>query len=521
MDMEDILREKLQTELSHIKMSYQKLKIGKLSLQEYRVIAGKYGIYPQPDFMQTDLHLVRFRVAAGRLDKKKLRYLLISIANYNIKQIKLIHTQSIQIHNMQLDKIFEFIMEAWDYGFISLGSASNFPRNVICSPRSGVEIGEYINVFPYAEKANTYLLSIMDEIVIPDKFEIAFSNSPKNLSHATFCDLGFAARKNKCFDVYLAGGVGMQSTLGVLYEENASPKKILYYIKAMLNLYAKYGEYKDFTKSRSSYLQKKLGIKQLCKEFQDCYAKVKLSENLDVHIVPRSVTKVGKVVIEENERISKQKQKGLYTVSYKPICGYMDAEAFKKIYKNIEPLNQVEIRLTPFGSLDIINLNGTEAMKVYLATNGGASNDMESSLTCAGNQYCTRGVADTDNLLLDCLEKLSMEDLATGVLPQLRISGCEVSCSSHQVAELGFQGVQTKEGENAFLVYHSGQEIQGKELFSEPSNIMRVSAVPIFLKEVAEQVRASGMDFGEWILQNPQKMEECITKYAIKECKIE
>ena len=108
--METKLLEKFRSDFAIIKDSYNKLKRGELNLREYRIISGKYGIYPQPNFKDTNFHLVRFRVAAGRLDKKKLRYLLLSLANYKIKHIKLLHTQSIQIHDMTLDNIFKFIM---------------------------------------------------------------------------------------------------------------------------------------------------------------------------------------------------------------------------------------------------------------------------------------------------------------------------------------------------------------------------------------------------------------------------
>lgn len=47
------------------------------------------------------------------------------------------------------------------------------------------------------------------------KLKVCFSNSPANLPHATYRDLGFAARADGRFDVYSAGGLGNNPRFGV------------------------------------------------------------------------------------------------------------------------------------------------------------------------------------------------------------------------------------------------------------------------------------------------------------------
>ena len=514
--METKLLEKFRSDFAIIKDSYNKLKRGELNLREYRIISGKYGIYPQPNFKDTNFHLVRFRVAAGRLDKKKLRYLLLSLANYKIKHIKLLHTQSIQIHDMTLDNIFKFIIEAFDYGFISLGSASNYPRNVICSSLSGVEEGEYINVLPYTELTNEFLLKQIDTTKIPDKLEIAFSNSPKNESHATFCDLGFVARKNKCFDVYIAGGLGFESRLGVLFEENVSPKQTLYFVKAMIDFYAIYGNYKDTHKSRSAYLQETLGVEGIKSAFSKCLENVRKTEKFNIKNIPRSVTKVGDGEIEENDRIKKQKQHGLYSVEYKPVCGYVDAKKFKSIYKNIEPLNQVEIRLTPLSGLNIINLTAKEAKEVYDATMGGAGSPIENSTVCAGSKYCTSGYADTEKLLFDCLSQICTDEESNKLLPRIHISGCDISCSAHQIASLGFLAINNKSQRDIYMLYHSGKEEQSKEVFAKSGALIKSDDIPKLLVELKDIVKKDSLIFEDWIKSNESRFNELVSKYELK-----
>lgn len=48
---------------------------------------------------------------------------------------------------------------------------------------------------------------------MPRKLKVCFSNSPKNIPHATYRDLGFVATKEGKFDVYSAGGLGNHASL--------------------------------------------------------------------------------------------------------------------------------------------------------------------------------------------------------------------------------------------------------------------------------------------------------------------
>lgn len=68
---------------------------------------------------------------------------------------------------------------------------------------------------------------------MPRKLKVCFSNSPKNIPHATYRDLGFVATKEGKFDVYSAGGLGNHARFGVKVAEAVEPEMILYYIKAM------------------------------------------------------------------------------------------------------------------------------------------------------------------------------------------------------------------------------------------------------------------------------------------------
>ena len=58
---------------------------------------------------------------------------------------------------------------------------------------------------------------------MPRKLKVCFSNSPANVTHATYRDLGFVARPDGTFDVYSAGGLGNNPRFGVKVAEGVEP----------------------------------------------------------------------------------------------------------------------------------------------------------------------------------------------------------------------------------------------------------------------------------------------------------
>ena len=92
-------------------------------------------------------------------------------------------------------------------------------------------MGEYFDVpLPYAEAVSDYPLKNADKVTMPRKLKVGFSNSPVNVTHATFRDLGFVATEDGTFTVYSAGGLGNNPRMGVKVAENVEPSQILYYV---------------------------------------------------------------------------------------------------------------------------------------------------------------------------------------------------------------------------------------------------------------------------------------------------
>ena len=193
-----IAPETWKADLTAFKEKTEAFYNGELDKNSYKGFSGLYGSYAQKGGQAS---MLRLRMTGGRINKDKLKFIADSIEKYDVNKVHFTTCQTVQLHNLDQTAVCEIMESALDHGIVTMGGGGDFPRNVMVSPLSGVEAGEYFDVWPYAKAAGEYLMTFIKAEKMPRKLKVGFSNSPENVTHATFRDLGFVARPDGCFDV--------------------------------------------------------------------------------------------------------------------------------------------------------------------------------------------------------------------------------------------------------------------------------------------------------------------------------
>lgn len=504
-------------ELSGFKEKTEAFYSGEINKGAYKGFSGRFGTYAQ---RSGTAHMLRLRMPAGRVTKERLAFTADMIRRYQVDRLHFTTCQTIQLHDLSKESVYEIMEAALDAGIITMGGGGDYPRNVMCSPLSGVEKGEYFDVLPWAECAGKYLLDFINAKKMPRKLKVGFSNSLKNEPHATYRDLGFTAREDGKFDVYSAGGLGNNPRFGVKVAEGIEPKKILYYVKAMWLTFLAYGNYENRGKARTRYMQEALGgPEQYKKAFQEKLDQVfSAGEDLTIQAEPVPVTKNGDGTTVEDARVIEQKQEGLYTVVWHPIGGQPAPEQFCKLSDVLAEIEAAELRLAPDETAYIINLTGAEARKVLELTADSAKTRFESSVSCIGGSICQVGLRDSQALLRSCVEAVREAELPDGALPQIHISGCPSSCGTHQTGRIGFRGAAKPidgKPQATFVLFVNGEERQGVEAMGRELGMILEARIPEFLVELGKAVAASGMDYETWNGENPEGLEQIASGYLL------
>ena len=351
--MDQSLMESFKSELPKFFEAAKEYFAGNIPKKDYKGISGGFGSYAQ---REDDKCMLRLRMTAGSVPKDNLKFVVDATKKYSISKVHFTTCQAIQLHDLGYKEVTEIAKAGYEHGIVTRGTGCDNPRNTMCSPLSGVEIGEYFDVMPYAKAAGDYALTLINQGKIPRKYKIVFSNSPKNATHATFHDLGFVARSDGKFDVYASGGLGPNPKMGVLIGESVEPDEICHYIYAQWKTFSEHGNYQNRSKARTRYLIESCGGEEKYKEIvhQNLEA-IKSSDDLTLNIVRTEIKKVGDGNIDD-ERVIPQKQNGLYTVEWHTVGGCPKPGDLEKLYETIKDFKDVEMRLGSYETAYIINL---------------------------------------------------------------------------------------------------------------------------------------------------------------------
>ncbi|MCI8743587.1 MAG: nitrite/sulfite reductase [Lachnospiraceae bacterium] len=513
--MSSICAKQWKEELPEFREKTAAFYSGEMNKGAYKGFSGFYGSYAQKDGKAS---MLRLRMPAGRVSKEHLAFVAEMIRKYHLTKVHFTTCQTIQLHNLGPEIVADVMEDALDAGIVTIGGGGDYPRNVMCSPLSGVETGEYFDVLPWAMEAGRYLLQFIKAEKMPRKLKVGFSNSPRNLTHATYRDLGFAAREDGCFDVYSAGGLGNHARMGVKIAEAVKPEKILSYIKAMWLTFRAYGNYENRGKARTRYMQEALGGPDQYREtFLQKLKEVEASgENLDIFPETAEVTKAGAGHHEETFRVRRQKKPGLYTVVWHPLGGQPRMDSLTALAEAVKDMEAVELRLAPDETAYIINLTADEVDKVLEAAPDSAASLFETSVSCIGASICQVGLRDSQELLAACVQAVRQAGIEDGALPQIHISGCPSSCGTHQTGAIGFRGAGRMidgKSQPGFMVYVHGREEQGQEAFGRELGVMLTERIPEFLTALGKAVQETGMDYEAWNRKNPQALERLAADY--------
>lgn len=455
-------------------------------------------------------------IPGGRINQEQLSFVADSILKYNIDKVHFTTCQTIQLHNLNAATVCALASAALDYGILTRGGGGDFPRNVMVSPLSGTESGEYFDVYPYAKAASDYLLSLIGTMKLPRKLKVGFSNSPANLTHVTFRDLGFAAREDGTFDVYSAGGLGNHPKMGVLVAQAVPGSEILYYIKAMVKLFTTYGNYENRGKARTRYMQDTLG-ENYVPAFREKLEEARQEEDLTISVTFPAVTKASDGVLPENPRILPQKQEGLYTVIYHPVGGCPAPSKLCELRDAMKEMPQTELRLAPDETLYVVHCTAREAQKLLSITSDSAGTPFEASVACIGASICQIGVRDSQKLLHTLVEASRTWNFQEETLPKIHISGCPSSCGTHQIGQIGFRGGAKKVdgvSQPAFVLFVNGSDLQGQEQFGEQVGTLTEAQIPLFLKDLGSQIEETSLTYGQWIAKYPTRIREIAAPYV-------
>lgn len=517
------LKEILRAEIELFRENGHRFINKELTVAEFKTKSGGMGAYAQRG---GEKFMIRLRIPCGVLSIDHLRLTESFLKIYGVNKIHLTTRQAIQIHDLDIDDVCDIMKECLKYDLYTRGGGGNFPRNVTLSPLSGVEKNEAFDVTPYAILVNDYFMKQMNTYNLPRKLKVGFSNSSFDHANVTLTDLGFMAcikDNKKYFKIYLAGGLGKNPSVGILYDELVEPKDILYHVEAITQLFISEGDYSNKNKARIRYIAQRMGNE----EFIKCYKKhlEKVKNEMQLNFIENNSFEVNLSCntdkdLEENNCLIKQKQSGLYTVVIHPLNGQLYINDLNDIIDFVSKDENIQMRLSMTESLYIRNLNSEQATNLLKLTNSmRQKTKLQKSVPCIGVPTCQMGIERSQNLMQEILIYFKEKDVINyDILPSIHISGCTNSCSRHQVNQIGFAGKKKKINdtlEDAFEIHIAGKFSETETYLGKVYGDILSRRIPEFLFDLFCKLKENNKDFITYYNEQNEDFKELIKDYIV------
>ena len=109
---------------------------GDLDKMAYKGFSGLYGSYAQKGGKAS---MLRLRMTAGRVTREKLAFVAEAVRTHKVSRIHFTTCQTIQLHDLQQEAVFDIMERALDCGIVTMGGGGDFPRkrHVLPSLRCG------------------------------------------------------------------------------------------------------------------------------------------------------------------------------------------------------------------------------------------------------------------------------------------------------------------------------------------------------------------------------------------------
>jgi ferredoxin-nitrite reductase len=413
-----------------------------------------------------DSFMLRLRTPGGVLSTTQMRGLAAMAEQWGSGRCDLTTRSNVQIREFAPRNIVNVLNGVQALGMTSRGSGADNIRNITASPISGLDRTELIDVQPFADALQHYIMNSRDLFGLPRKFNVAFDNGGAISVLADTNDIGFSAVRvaegrgvpsGVYFRVLLCGITGHRqfaADSGLLLR----PDQLVAVAAAMLRVFAQHGDRTDRKKARLKYLVDRWGVAKFLEETEKKLAfpvirldvsacEVRAAIDRAAHLGPHSQT-----------------QLGLNYLGIVVPVGHLPVAQVRALADIADRFGSGEVRLTVWQNLILPNIaaENLEAAKDAVLGCGldfHAGPVMSGTVACTGSQGCRFAATDTKKHAVELARSLDAHFPALPTEPalpiNLHVTGCNNSCAQHYIGDIGLMGVKVA-GEEGYQVNLGG-----------------------------------------------------------------
>ncbi|HEY1743016.1 MAG TPA: NirA family protein [Granulicella sp.] len=436
-----------------------------------------------------DSFMLRLRVPGARLTSAQLRSLAEMAEDWGSGRVDITTRANLQIRELQPRDIVRVLNKVQSLGMNSRGAGADNIRNITASPITGIDPEELLDVLPYAEALNQYILNSRDMYDLPRKFNVAFDSGGSISVVADTNDIGFLAVRvdqgkalpaGVYFRIVLCGITGHRqfaSDCGVILH----PHEAIAVAAAMIRVFSENGDRTDRKKARLKYLVDRWGVEKFLEETERLLSFPLLRFPESECVARKPINRAGHIGVHP------QPQTGLHYIGVSVPVGRLPVTQARALAELAERFGSGELRLTVWQNLIVPNVREEhlEAAQQALLAAGLqfiAGRVLSGTVACTGSQGCRFAATDTKSHAVALAQHLD-ERFKVLQPVNLHVTGCPHSCAQHYIGDIGLLGLKTG-GEEGYQVNLGGGSDQDQSLARELIPAIRFADLPPLMENL-------------------------------------
>lgn len=464
---------------------------GEITVDQTKPFGAPFGVYPQRDGKM----MTRIRQTGAEISAASLKFLAKLFLEVQPEFSVFSTRQNIQAHGLTPEKAAAIVRACTDNGLPFRGGGGDTFRSVSVTPDSGIAPGGLFDLAPHARFVTETVFDWDFAFTLPRKIKIAFA-AQGDEALALRQDLGFVAalggNGERGFAVFGGGGFGRNPAVGVRLIDFLPEKEILRAVHAMIALFSENGNRKNRAEARIRYLRKSWGDDGFRARFAEYFEKSgkiafpptpDFAARRDLRAPVPAAPEPEAELADDADFIAWKRlalaptRFGDDFVSVRLFVpdGKFTPREFAEFAAFVESAGVPAVRPAFEKNVILPAVHVSAVPAIYRALRRLSVDLTFRSFVgqldcCVGAATCKIGMLDTPKyareaaLALDAFFRENPE-LRTArnvetIVREIRLSGCPNSCSSHQVARLGFQGWKKSVNgkvSDGFLLWERGE----------------------------------------------------------------
>lgn len=503
------LPESLPEDLEQLRQFTEQFRSGAIPAARFQAFRVPQGVYEQ---RESGTFMLRARLAAGILTPDQMRAVAEVADEFGNGTLHLTSRQDLQVHGVKVEGIYPAVARLFEAGLSTKGGGGNTVRNIAACHQAGVCPDEVFDVTPHVVRLTESLLPDPLSFQLPRKYKIAASGCGRDCAGATVNDLGLISHRRDGVDgfkVYVGGGMGAQSRVGLVLEEFIPAGRAVAVAEAIKRVFDKHGNRRNRHRARIRFLLEDIGFEAFERLYRQELAALDSGDTPQAAAAPAPLVRIqpavepaGGFATWRASNVSTQRQAGFYSVEIAPRLGVLDAAQLRQLADVVERHGEGVLRASAWQSVLLrwvaqADLTALHAELAPLGLGSGEPPLLHHLVTCAGAATCRLGICLSRGLARALRGELleSKLDLNGGTgQVVVHISGCPNSCGRHPVAQIGLVGAARRV--HGRLVPHyqvklGGHVEEGKTVLAEGRWTISARNVPAFVADFLRSFEAA------------------------------